>query len=68
MTRPIPRISDDPLLTPKELGAWLRVSEQALSQLRYRHEGPTFIRFGRSIRYLRSDVEEYVLQRLEGAS
>lgn len=64
MTAP-QRIGDDPLLTTKELSAWLSTSEQALAQLRFRREGPPFIRMGRSIRYLRSDVEEYVLRHRE---
>ena len=62
------RISDDPLLTAGELATWLNTNAHALAQLRYRHEGPAFIHLGRSIRYLRSDVEDYLLRSRELAA
>ena len=42
---------DSELLTPKEMAAFLRVSESWLAKARMRTEGPPFARVGRSIRY-----------------
>ena len=49
-----------PLLTAKEAAVWLATSEAALSQLRYRHEGPPFVQLGRAVRYQVSDVQAFI--------
>lgn len=55
-------MSDEPerLLTAKEVADILRVSVNALTQLRFRGSGPRYIRFGRSVRYRVSDVNAYI--------
>lgn len=51
---------DDKLITPKELAEYLSTTTANLAQLRYRGEGPAFIRAGRSIRYRESTVQEWL--------
>jgi hypothetical protein len=49
----------EPLLTPKETAAWLRVSLSFLAKARARGDGPPFITIGRGIRYSESSVIEW---------
>jgi hypothetical protein len=49
-----------PLATPREAATFLRTSPSALSQMRYRGEGPTYVRTGRRILYRLSDLQAYV--------
>jgi hypothetical protein len=53
---------DSPLGTPDEVAAYMRTTVPALSQLRYRGQGPKFIRSGRKILYRWEAVEEYLQQ------
>jgi hypothetical protein len=65
LTAPSPSVSsaDVPeLMTPKEVAALLRCTVAALSQLRYRDEGPTYISIGRKILYRREDIRIYLKQ------
>jgi hypothetical protein len=55
-------ILDEELMTPEELAARLRVTENYLSQLRFRGDGPRFIRHGRVIRYRPSEVERWLAE------
>jgi hypothetical protein len=45
-----------PLLTPKQLAAFIHSTEAALSQDRYLGKGIPYTRIGARIRYLRADV------------
>lgn len=47
-------------MTPDDLGRYLGRSVGALAQLRYLGTGPRFLRLGRSIRYRRADVDEWI--------
>lgn len=49
-------------MSRKQLAAALGMTEPALSQWPSRGLGPRFIRFGRSIRYRKSDVLEWMEQ------
>ncbi|MEC5149538.1 helix-turn-helix domain-containing protein [Cryobacterium sp. GrIS_2_6] len=49
-----------PLLTAKQTATWLATSEAALSQLRYRGEGPAYVQLGRAVRYRVTDVEDFI--------
>lgn len=51
---------DDRLATVSEVAEALNVTESALAQQRYRHQGLPFVRVGRSVRYRWSDVEAYL--------
>lgn len=54
----------DELLTAGEVSAYLRVTEAALAQMRYRGTGPDFVRLGpRSIRYRREDLNRWIESR-----
>ncbi|MDR3486296.1 MAG: helix-turn-helix domain-containing protein [Bradyrhizobium sp.] len=50
---PAPKTDPDlePLLTPKEMAKFLRVSQSWLAKARMRGDGPPYMLFGRSIRY-----------------
>ena len=54
----------EPTLTIRELAAALGVSVQTLYDLRSQGRGPTGFRVGRSLRFRRTEVEEW-LSRLE---
>lgn len=47
------------LLTPAEAATLLRTTPGQLSQLRFRNEGPTFLKFGRKVLYRRVDLTDY---------
>jgi hypothetical protein len=51
---------DDVLLTPEEVAAQLKATENYLAQLRFRHKGPKFIRHDRLIRYRQSDLDAWL--------
>ena len=48
------------LLTPAEAAKVLRVSPATLPRWRWSGDGPDFVRIGRSIRYRRCDLENYI--------
>lgn len=52
----------DPLemLTAAELAELFKTSESVLSQWRIRGQGPAFVKMGRSVRYPRQEVEEWL--------
>lgn len=50
----------DRAITELEAAALLGLSVAALRQWRHRGRGPTFMRFGRAVRYLPSDLSEFV--------
>lgn len=52
---------DDELLTPKELGAELKLDTKTLRRWRYERKGPAFIPINRQVvRYRRSDVNAWI--------
>ncbi|EIC63003.1 helix-turn-helix transcriptional regulator [Mycobacteroides abscessus] len=47
--------------SPKQVAAYLHTSEAGLAQMRYRGEGPKFVKVGpRKVIYRWSDVQEYL--------
>ncbi|PSL02508.1 AlpA family transcriptional regulator [Haloactinopolyspora alba] len=55
---------DDPLMDPPATADYLGTSVPALAQMRYRGDGPPFIRMtARKIRYRRSDVDGWLSSR-----
>lgn len=48
------------LLTAKQLGELLGVSEASLAQDRYLARGVPFVKVGKRVRYLRADVLDYL--------
>lgn len=62
-TQPHGPTHDDPL-TIEEVEAMLRVPRSTLASWRYRHIGPRFVRLGRHVRYLRSDIDAYLAERV----
>lgn len=61
---PLEVLAPGDLLTPAEAAQLLRTSEGQLSQLRFRKEGPAFLKFGRKVLYRRIDLVEYTNQAL----
>jgi hypothetical protein len=57
-----------PVSTGRQVAAVIGTSEAALSQERYQHKGIPYTKIGRRVRYLRSDVIEFLANnRVEGA-
>jgi len=52
--------TDDTLMTPDDLAAYLGRSVAALAQLRYRGTGPTYIHAAGRIRYRFGDVRKWL--------
>lgn len=50
----------EPLLTCREVAAVLKVTEAALAQLRWKGIGPSYVKFGRSVRYRQTDIAAYI--------
>lgn len=51
------------LLTPAQLGEYLGLTVGALAQMRYRGNGPKFIKLGgKQVRYRESDVQAWLDQ------
>jgi len=51
-------------LTERDLASILKVSTATLRAWRYLGKGPRFVRYGRIVRYLPSDVETFVNENL----
>jgi hypothetical protein len=49
-----------PVITALELAPVMRTTEAALAQDRYRRRGIPYVKFGRRVRYLRTDVARYL--------
>lgn len=48
------------ILTPQEAADMLSTTPAALANLRYNGGGPCFFKLGRSVRYRRSQIEEFI--------
>jgi hypothetical protein len=55
--------ADDELLLPAEIARLLKVSLSWLAKARLTGNGPSFVKIGRSIRYRRSAVQDYIRAR-----
>ena len=53
-------MSSDIYFTPKEAAEFLRTSTSTLAKRRLNGDGPKYCRIGRAIRYLKSDLDEYM--------
>ena len=49
-----------PALTDREAAKFLGLSVATLRAWRLQHRGPRFVRFGRAVRYLLSDLELFI--------
>ncbi|WP_237568692.1 helix-turn-helix transcriptional regulator [Mycolicibacterium lacusdiani] len=52
------------LATPADVAAYLQTSVDGLSQLRYRRQGPPFVKVGQRVLYRWSDVHSWVADRV----
>lgn len=56
----------DPLLTPDEAAAYLRLAVRQLQQWRWLQTGPAYTKVGRAVRYWQSDLDAWLkAQRVE---
>jgi predicted DNA-binding transcriptional regulator AlpA len=55
-------MNDKVALTELQVAEWLGLSVATLRAWRFRQKGPTFVRFGRAVRYLPSDIELFIQQ------
>jgi len=53
-------LSEFELLTPKEAAQFLRVSVSFLAKARMRGDGPRYRKLSRAVRYLRSDLSDWL--------
>jgi predicted DNA-binding transcriptional regulator AlpA len=58
----------EPLLTSAQTGKLLGVSDSWLAKARLRGDGPRYVKIGRSVRYPRSYVLEYVRLRTRSST
>lgn len=69
LSRQLPVDVLPPVATSRQVAAVIGTSEAALSQERYQHKGIPYTKIGRRVRYLRSDVIEFLAaNRVEGAA
>ena len=60
---------DDPLLSPPETAAYLKLTVLSLQQMRYMGTGPRYSKLtARAIRYRRSDLDEWVTSKTRSSS
>ncbi len=50
-------------MAPREAAEYLGCTTQHLQMLRARRTGPSFVKFGRLIRYAREDLDNYLTER-----
>lgn len=60
MTKMEMRDALEPLLTPTETAMVLGVSLSWLAKARLRGNGPSFVKLGRSVRYRKSSIRDYL--------
>ena len=53
----------DQLMTEKDVASLICISPRALQNWRLRGGGPEYIKIGRSVRYQRSDVMQFIDER-----
>ncbi|WP_439545010.1 helix-turn-helix transcriptional regulator [Sandarakinorhabdus sp.] len=56
------------LLTTKETADYLRLAPTTLEHWRLDGRGPAFVRWGRSVRYRRADIEHWLAETTEGVT
>lgn len=60
MPQPAARLGPSDLMSTDEVADLIHVKRRTLEDWRSNRTGPRFGRFGKEVRYLRSDVEAYV--------
>jgi predicted DNA-binding transcriptional regulator AlpA len=65
--RPMPPF-DDELLPPPPAAKELRVSVSWLAKSRLRGDGPRYVKIGRSVRYPKSYIREYLWARTRSST
>ena len=58
----------DQLLTPPQTGKLLGVSDSWLAKARLRGDGPRYVKVGRSVRYPKSYVHDYLRLRTRSST
>jgi excisionase family DNA binding protein len=55
----------EPLIDVQQLADYLDVPVKTLYAWRYRREGPPAFRVGRHLRYRRTDIQQWIQQRID---
>jgi len=53
------------ILNTKEVAAYVRLGRQTIEHMRLTGNGPPFTKFGRAVRYRRSDIDAWIESRLQ---
>ncbi len=53
-------MADEVYLTPKQTACYLKISSSTLAKRRLYGGGPRFSRFGRAIRYAKTDLDAFM--------
>ncbi len=61
-------MADSDYLKPREAAQHINSSASTLAKLRLYGGGPQFTRIGRSIRYRRCDLDDFMLERLANST
>jgi hypothetical protein len=56
------------LAKPAEVAQYLRSTTSSLAQMRYRGEGPKFVRMGRRVLYRWPDVEQWLAESIRSGT
>jgi excisionase family DNA binding protein len=57
----------DPLLSAQQLADYLEVPLATIYAWRYRGDGPPGFRAGKHLRYRKSDIDQWINDRMEGS-
>lgn len=57
-------MADERIMTPDEVADYLGATTTWLAQMRYRGDGPAFLKLGRVIRYRERDLTEWLDSRV----
>lgn len=55
------------LMTTSEAADYLASTKTTLEQWRARNDGPPFVKMGRSVRYRRADLDQWIEARVQNA-
>lgn len=54
------------MLNTDEAAAYLGLARRTLEGMRWKKEGPKFVKLNRSVRYRKSDLDAYIEARIQG--
>jgi len=64
-TATTPTQMTDSLMTPDELGDYLQIPKATIYKWHSEHRGPTAIKIGKHLRFLRTDIDAWLRSRAD---